>query len=76
MAQTPSHDPRAVRTRASLQKAFKDLLRVKSYQKITITDITGKAGIARHTFYNHYQTKQDLLDTYSRFRSGSILREP
>jgi AcrR family transcriptional regulator len=62
MAQTQSFDPRAVRTRTSLQNAFKDLLRIKSYQKITITDITEGAGIARHTFYNHYETKQDLLD--------------
>jgi AcrR family transcriptional regulator len=37
-------------------------MRTKPYQKITITDITAKAGIARHTFYNHYETKAALLD--------------
>jgi AcrR family transcriptional regulator len=37
-------------------------MRTKPYPKITITDITAKAGIARHTFYNHYETKADLLD--------------
>lgn len=62
MDQITSQDPRAVRTRTALQDAFKELLRLKSYHRITITDITQRAEIARHTFYNHFQTKQDLLD--------------
>ena len=62
MANNLSPDPRALRTRQSLQKAFKEMLGSKPYHKINITDLTGKAGIARHTFYNHYETKQDLLN--------------
>jgi len=62
MTLLPSQDPRAVRTRQALQAAFKELLRTKPFQKITVTDITALAGIARHTFYNHYQTKADLFD--------------
>ena len=61
MPQSKSKDPRAIRTRSALQSSFKDLLKHKPYQKISIADITDKAGIARHTFYNHYETKQDLL---------------
>ena len=56
-----SNDPRALRTRQALQEAFLALLQVKPYQRITITDITKRAGFARHTFYNHYETKDDLL---------------
>lgn len=62
MTRIPSLDPRAQKTRESLQTAIKDLLRIKPFSKITITDITERAGIARHTFYNHYDTKQDLLN--------------
>jgi len=62
MTQPTSLDPRAIRSRTAIHKAFTELMRTKPYQKITITDITGKAGIARHTFYNHYQTKAALLD--------------
>jgi len=58
-----SNDPRALRTREALLNAFMELLRTRSFQKITITDITTRAGIARHTFYNHYQTKVELLNT-------------
>lgn len=61
MSLSPSCDPRAQKTREALQNAFMDLLKKKPYQKITITDITELAGIARHTFYNHYETKQDFL---------------
>jgi AcrR family transcriptional regulator len=57
-----SEDPRARRSRNALQQAFKDLLQIKPYSKITIKDLADLAGIARHTFYNHYETKQDLLD--------------
>lgn len=62
MTNDQNPDPRAFKTRQSLQKAFKEMLGSKPYSKITITDLTGKAGIARHTFYNHYETKQDLLN--------------
>lgn len=62
MTNIKSPDPRALKTRQSLQNAFKEMLVRKPYNKITITDLTKKAGIARHTFYNHYETKQDLLN--------------
>ena len=61
MSNFQSNDPRAVRTRQEIQTAFIELLREKPYQSITVTDIAGKAGYARHTFYNHYETKDDLL---------------
>jgi len=62
MTNIQSPDPRAIKTRQSLQNAFKGMLGSKPYRKITITDLTQNAGIARHTFYNHYETKQDLLN--------------
>jgi len=61
MSNFQSNDPRAVRTRREIQRAFIELLGEKPYQNITVTDIAGKAGYARHTFYNHYETKDDLL---------------
>lgn len=62
MIQYTNLDPRALRSRTAIQGAFTDLMRTKPYPKITITDISARAGIARHTFYNHYETKADLLD--------------
>ena len=59
-----SKDPRSVRARQALEKALIDLLKVKPYEKITVTDISKQAGFARHTFYNHYETKEDLLNSF------------
>ncbi|MGB7339105.1 MAG: TetR/AcrR family transcriptional regulator [Phototrophicaceae bacterium] len=61
MGNFQSTDPRAIQTRDAIQQAFIDLLQVKTYRNITVTDVTKEAGIARHTFYNHYETLDDLL---------------
>lgn len=63
MSNLYSNDPRAVRSRAALQKAFLELLSEQSFQSITVTEIAERAGFARHTFYNHYETKDDLLSS-------------
>ena len=62
MSEIRSHDPRAVRTRQAFHRAFKELLQIKPYRKITVTDIAERAGFARHTFYNHYDAKEDILN--------------
>ncbi len=57
----PRRDPRAQRTRASLQRALLDLIGRDGYTPITIHDITTRAGVNRGTFYLHYRDKLDLL---------------
>ncbi len=37
------------------------LMEQKEYNKITITDITTKAGVSRMAFYRNYETKEDIL---------------
>ncbi|MGL5435463.1 MAG: TetR/AcrR family transcriptional regulator [Lachnospiraceae bacterium] len=37
------------------------LMEQKEYSKITITDITNKAGVSRMAFYRNYETKDDIL---------------
>ena len=61
MSEAPSNDPRARRTRDAFEQAFGRLLGERPLQRITVTDIAEEAGYARHTFYNHYETKEDLL---------------
>ncbi|MDR1443566.1 MAG: TetR/AcrR family transcriptional regulator [Treponema sp.] len=38
----------------------------KPYNKITISDITEKAGIARQTFYRNYDDKDDVVYEYAK----------
>jgi len=63
MGKKISNDPRSVRTRDALNEALEKLLEQNPYAKITVTDITREAGLARHTFYNHYEDKGDLLNS-------------
>ena len=55
-------DPRIRRTRKLLQDALQKLLSVKSFDGISVQDITDAATVNRATFYDHYTDKFALLD--------------
>ena len=55
-------DPRIRRTRALLQNSLAELLRTKSFEKISVADIADAATLNRATFYDHYTDKYALLD--------------
>ena len=40
---------------SKLKNAFKELVMTEPVEKITIAQITGKAGVIRTTFYHHFQ---------------------
>jgi len=54
-------DRRVNRTRSALRSALLDLLDEKSYDAITVEEITARADVSRPTFYLHYKDKDDLL---------------
>ncbi len=41
--------------------AFLKLLKVKSFDEITLTEIANNAGVARMTLYRHFKTKEQIL---------------
>ena len=45
-----------------LSESFKEIATTKPIEKITIKEITDKAGVIRPTFYNHFQDKYELLE--------------
>lgn len=45
-----------------LSDSFKELVLEKPVEKITIKEITDRAGVIRVTFYNHFQDKYELLE--------------
>ncbi len=45
-----------------LAESFKELALKEPIEKITIKEITDKAGVIRPTFYNHFQDKYELLE--------------
>lgn len=61
--ETTKTDLRAVRTDKAIRHAFEEML-VAGVRPIQVTALTKRAGINRKTFYLHYDTIDDLADTY------------
>ena len=49
-------------TKHAIAAALKELCREKSFDKISIADITSTCGLNRQTFYYHFEDKYELLD--------------
>lgn len=49
-------------TKKAIAYTFKDLLKEKSFNKITINDIAKRSDINRQTFYYHFQDIRDLVE--------------
>ena len=60
-------------TKTSIVDAFIQLLSKKTFEKITIKDITDLANINRATFYAHYDDKYQLFDEILHNRSTELI---
>jgi len=49
-------------TREALITAARELVFERSHERISIQDITGRAGVATGTFYNYFATKRDVFE--------------
>ena len=61
MEEAKKEDRRVRRTRASIRRAFLELLDEKNYTQITVTELSERADINRKTFYAYYSGMEDLL---------------
>ena len=52
---------RARKTRLQLVRAFNKLILERGYAKLTVGDVVDAAGVGRSTFYEHFETKDDIL---------------
>lgn len=52
---------RTENTKKILAESLKRLMKVKTFSKITVTDIISDCGVNRNTFYYHFQDIYDLL---------------
>jgi len=72
---TSLHRPgkKLARTHAALLKALLELLEEKSFEQITIREITAKAGVGYATFFRRYQDKEELLHDLAAQEIRSLL---
>jgi len=64
------------RTKRLLAAALKALIKQRGYDGITVSDIADAAGVMRRTFYNHFKSKQDLMDWICETEVVDILQTP
>ena len=66
---TMKTDLRVVKSRNAIENAFINLVEIKGFSNITITEIAEKAMVNRNTIYLNYGSKEDILDAIIR---GSV----
>ena len=44
--------------------ALMELMEKEDYEKITVIDITKRAGVSRMSYYRIYQSKDDIIETH------------
>ena len=49
-------------TKLALEASLKNMIKKKSFSRITIQDITDDCGISRMAFYYHFKDKYDLVE--------------
>lgn len=52
-------------TRESLQGALIYLMRKKSIDQITVTELVKKSGVSRSAFYRNYKCKEDIIKDFA-----------
>ena len=61
MILTGKEDLRVIKTIEAIKSSFETLICEKDYEKITVKELCDRARINKKTFYNYYQTLDDLL---------------
>lgn len=68
-----ANDLRYIKTERAIRKAFHELLQEKDLKRITVRELVERAEINKTTFYSHYETLPDLIDTLEREKINYIL---
>ena len=59
-------DLRVIKSRSAIENAFINLVEIKGFADITITEIADKAMVNRNTIYLNYGSKEDILEAIVR----------
>ena len=59
-----TENPIAVRSKTIFLESLLSLMKEKNYQDISISELCKKAGLSRQTFYQHYQSKNEVLEKH------------
>ena len=68
-------DLRIVKTKKVLFNSLLNLMKIKNFEKIKISDICEESLVNRSTFYAHYDDKYELLIDLFEERKLSLLKD-
>lgn len=71
----PKPDRRRLKTRSALIGAGQRLFAARSIDGVTVDDIVEAANVAKGTFYNHFNDKDNLAETIVELVQGDCERE-
>lgn len=57
----PSENPTAVQSKQWILQSFLSLMNEKTFQEITVSEISERAQVVRKTFYRNFGSKEDVL---------------
>lgn len=60
-------------TRESIIEALLDLMRRKPLERISVSELCGRAGVSRMAFYRHFDTMQEVLKGHFRDQQSEFL---
>ena len=63
MIEEKKKDLRIIKTQKLLKESLLELFKTHSFNDITVTEICEKSMINRVTFYDHYNNKEELLNS-------------
>lgn len=56
-------DLRVIKSRAAIESSFINLVEIKGFQNVTLTEIAEKAMVNRNTIYINYGSKEEILES-------------
>lgn len=59
-------DLRVIKSRAAIENAFINLVEIKGFHNVTLTEIAEKAMVNRNTIYLNYGTKEEILESIAK----------
>ncbi len=65
--------PETTATKALLAQSLKELMKVKPFQKINVSEIAKNCGLTRQAFYYHFKDKYDLMNWVYYFETAPLL---
>ncbi|MCB2075338.1 MAG: TetR/AcrR family transcriptional regulator [Novosphingobium sp.] len=66
-------DPRALKSRRALRDALLALLEKRTFEQITIKEITSAAGVSYPVFFRQFASKEELLNDLAASEVGGLL---